>query len=58
MELLNTEPLVKPEHYKKYINFKYDGLDASLYYTYFASPVCDKLVLLFPGNFAYFFLIC
>lgn len=50
--MLFNEPIIKKQEKKNVQNHKFHGIDASLYYQYIASPICDRIVKHIPINIA------
>jgi len=46
--MLQTTEIIQPKFHENVRNFKYKGQDNSIYYKYFVSPLCEKIVLFFP----------
>ena len=46
-------PYIKEEWIPNIKSYKYNSVDNSLLYNYVSSPLCNKLVKLFPKDTAY-----
>lgn len=45
-----TSPYIRDEWKENIKNYKYKGCDNSIFYQYFTSGLCDKLVSYMPMN--------